>query len=90
MQRAKLFGALFVYVNNIQITWKMIHIKSDSHETWKCADQELERQISCFPYEELSDVPRLQHVHKSRRTAEESRTNATDEGNEGDHVSLLN
>jgi hypothetical protein len=29
MQRAKLFGALFAYVNNIQIT---------CHETWKCAD----------------------------------------------------
>ena len=40
--------------------------KSDSHKTWKCADQELERQIRCFPYVELSDVP---------RTAEESRTN---------------
>ena len=26
MQRAKLFGALFVYVNNIQITWKTIHL----------------------------------------------------------------
>ena len=42
---------------------------------WKCADQELEKQISCFPYEEISDVPRLQQVHKSPRTAEESRTN---------------
>ena len=26
MQRAKLFGALFAYVNNIQITWKPIHL----------------------------------------------------------------
>ena len=26
--------------------------KSDSHETWKCADPELERQIRCFPYGE--------------------------------------
>ena len=26
MQRAKLFGALFAYVNNIQITWKTIHL----------------------------------------------------------------
>jgi hypothetical protein len=26
---------------------------------WKCADQELERQIRCFPYVELSDVPLL-------------------------------
>ena len=49
-------------------------IKSDSHETWKCADQELQRQIHCFPYAELSDFPRLQQVEKSRRTTEESRT----------------
>ena len=27
MQRAKLFGALFAYVNNIQITWKTIHLR---------------------------------------------------------------
>ena len=26
MQRAKLFGALFAYINNIQITWKTIHL----------------------------------------------------------------
>ena len=26
MQRAKLFGALFAYVNNIQITWKTIQL----------------------------------------------------------------
>ena len=26
MHRAKLFGALFAYVNNIQITWKTIHL----------------------------------------------------------------
>jgi hypothetical protein len=26
MQRAKLFGALFAYVNNIQVTWKTIHL----------------------------------------------------------------
>ena len=26
MQRAKLFGALFAYVSNIQITWKTIHL----------------------------------------------------------------
>ena len=26
MQRAKLFGALFAYVNNIQITWKTINL----------------------------------------------------------------
>ena len=28
MQRAKLFGALFAYANNIQITWKTIHLYS--------------------------------------------------------------
>ena len=39
-------------------------IKSDSHETWKCADPELERQIRCFPYGERSDVPRLQQVEQ--------------------------
>ena len=39
-------------------------IKSDSHETWKCVDTELQRQIRCFPYVELSDVPRLQQVGK--------------------------
>ena len=38
--------------------------KSDSHETWKCADPELERQIHCFPYGERSDVPRLQQVEQ--------------------------
>ena len=26
MQHAKLFGVLFAYVNNIQITWKKIHL----------------------------------------------------------------
>jgi hypothetical protein len=49
-----------------------ISIKSDSHETWKCADPELERQIRCFPYGERSDVPRLQQVEQ--KTAEEFRT----------------
>ena len=39
-------------------------IKSDSHETWKCVDAELQRQICCFPYVELSDVPWLQQVEK--------------------------
>jgi hypothetical protein len=34
----------------------------------------LERQIRCFPYVELSDVPPLQQFEKSRRPAEESRT----------------
>jgi hypothetical protein len=32
---------------NIRVSDKKI--KSDSHETWKCADPELERQIRCFP-----------------------------------------
>jgi hypothetical protein len=46
----------------------------DSHETWKCVEAELQRQIRCFPYVEFSDAPRLQQVKKkSRRTAEESR-----------------
>ena len=40
-----------------------------------CVDAELQRQIRCFSYIELSDVPRLQQVEKkSRRKAEESRT----------------
>jgi hypothetical protein len=34
-------------------------MKSDSHETWKCVDPELEWQIRCFPYGKRSDVPRL-------------------------------
>ena len=41
---------------------------------WKCVDAELQWQIHCFPYVELSDVPRLQEVEKkSCRMAEESR-----------------
>jgi hypothetical protein len=39
-------------------------MKSDSHETWKCTDPELEWQIRCFPYGERSDVPRLQQVEQ--------------------------
>jgi hypothetical protein len=31
---------------------------------WKCVDSELQRQIRCFSYVELSDVPRLQQVEK--------------------------
>jgi hypothetical protein len=30
------------------------------HETWKCADPELEKQIRCFPYIARSVVDRLQ------------------------------
>jgi hypothetical protein len=37
---------------------------ADSHETWKCAEPELERQIRCFPYGDSSDVPRLQQVEQ--------------------------
>jgi hypothetical protein len=36
----------------------------DSHERWKCADPELERQIRCFPYGERSDFPQLQQVEQ--------------------------
>ena len=39
-------------------------IQSDSHETWKCANPELERFIRCFPCGERSDVPRLQQVEQ--------------------------
>jgi hypothetical protein len=31
---------------------------------WKCVDAQLQRQIRCFPYVELSDVPRLQQIEK--------------------------
>ena len=48
---------------------------SHGDETWKCVDAELQQQIRCFPYVELSDIPRLQQVEKKRRTAGESRTN---------------
>jgi hypothetical protein len=50
------------------ILWKISTaiIKSDSHETWKCTDPELEKQIRCFPYVLRSDVQRLQQLHKSR------------------------
>jgi hypothetical protein len=30
----------------------------------RISDPELERQIRCFPYEERSDVPRLQQVER--------------------------
>jgi hypothetical protein len=36
----------------------------DSHETWKCVEAELQRQIRCFPYVEFSDAHRLQQVKK--------------------------
>jgi hypothetical protein len=32
------------------------------HETWKCVDPELERQIRCFPDGERSNIPRFQQV----------------------------
>jgi hypothetical protein len=40
--------------------------KSDSHETWKCADPELEKQIRCFPYVSRSDVERIQQLYQCR------------------------
>jgi hypothetical protein len=36
------------------------------HETWKCADPELEKQIRRFPYVLRSDVQRLQQIHIRR------------------------
>jgi hypothetical protein len=42
---------------------------------WKCANPELERQIRCFSYGERSDVHAPASRTKSRRMAEESRTN---------------
>jgi len=39
-------------------------MKSDSHETWKCADPELEREIRCFPDGERSEFPRLLQVEQ--------------------------
>jgi hypothetical protein len=36
----------------------------DDQETWKCAKAELQGQIRCFPYVELSHIPRLQQVGK--------------------------
>jgi len=35
-------------------------------EEEKCADQEFERQIRCFPYGERSGVPPLQQVERQR------------------------
>jgi hypothetical protein len=52
MQRAKLFGALFACVNNIQITWKTIHLNVPI--LWPV------RQIRWFPYIASSVVERLQ------------------------------
>jgi hypothetical protein len=43
-------------------------MESDGHEKWKCADQGLERRIRCFPWVELSDVPRLRQVDGCHRT----------------------
>jgi hypothetical protein len=46
---------------NLYRNWR--YFESDSHETWKCADPELERQIRCFPYgDRTTDVPH----HKNR------------------------
>jgi hypothetical protein len=55
MNRKMIGEAIYIRVSKI---------KSDSHRTWKCADTELQRQIRCFPYEERSDVTRLQQVEQ--------------------------
>ena len=55
MNRKMIGEAIYIRVSDIKI-------KSDNHETWKCAETKLVRQIRCFPYGERSDVPRLQQV----------------------------
>ena len=49
MQRAKLFGALFAYVNNIQITWKTIHLsvfcRTNSHLQIKAEQKEIIQNV---------------------------------------------
>jgi hypothetical protein len=39
MQSTKLFGALFAYVNNIQITWKTIHLSVFCRTNSQSTDQ---------------------------------------------------
>ena len=39
MQRAKLFGALLAYVNNIQITWKTLHLSVFCRTNSRSTDQ---------------------------------------------------
>jgi hypothetical protein len=55
MNRKMIGEAIYIRVSDKKI-------KTDSHETWKCDDPELERQIRCFPYGERSDVSWLQQV----------------------------
>ena len=45
MQRAKLFGALFAYVNNIQITWKTIHLSVFCRTNSPSTDQSSAEEI---------------------------------------------
>ena len=45
MQRAKLFGALFAYVNNIQITWKTIHLSVFCRTNSPSTDQSRAEEI---------------------------------------------
>jgi hypothetical protein len=37
-----------------------------NHETWKCADPELEKQIRCFPYVSRSVFERQQQDYQCR------------------------
>ena len=45
MQRAKLFGVLFAYVNNIQITWKTIHLSVFCRANSPSTDQNRAEEI---------------------------------------------
>ena len=45
MQRAKLFGAVFAYVNNIQITWKTIHLSVFCRTNSPSIDQAEQKEI---------------------------------------------
>ena len=45
MQRAKFFGALFAYVNNIQITWKTIHLSVFCRTNSPSTDQTEQKEI---------------------------------------------
>ena len=57
---------------NRKMIGEAIYYKSDSHETWKCVDPELERKIRRFPYGERPDVPRQQQVEKKPITFEDA------------------
>jgi hypothetical protein len=71
MQRAKLFGALFAYVNNIQITWKTIHLSvfcrtnspsTDQTEQKEIIQNVLERKIQ---WQSVTNGLRKEHVLRS-------------------------